>query len=366
MRSGNARLRPAAILLQIGLLLFFAPSANSLPAPEVEVVISDASAWPGESGVEVSIYLKNYSATVSGFQIHLESEEPEAVQFQVAGDELADTTFWICDEFDNFGSCLSQAEVPIDLIVYECRPYDNFTISTTGITGGAFDTVGTLISGWGMVRAESVNGDGSDMRITAMAEWPPPPYSDGIAFPQDGTTPLIKLLVDFADISDTATVREIPIAVRADAIENLHFIDPQANYTAVHTDTVCDTTYYDCALWLDPGVECAVWQETSAPTGDTSIVICNDSYSFDSELVTTTAGVMTFFDVICGDINSSMATPDISDLTFLVEYFFGGGPPPRYDRVADMDNSGAVDISDLTYFVDYLFGGGPAPDCPVN
>ena len=71
----------------------------------------------------------------------------------------------------------------------------------------------------------------------------------------------------------------------------------------------------------------------------------------------------------CGDIDgdSSSGTPtDISDLTYLVEYLFNGGPAPVDLSVADINNSGGglpVDISDLTYLVDFLFGGGPAPNC---
>ncbi len=366
MCSSLIRQGMALVSLFLIVSLICAPSAKSLPDPEIEVVISDAAAWPGEPGVVVFVYLKNYVATVSGFEIHLESDRPDVVRFETSAGELADTAYWICEEFDSYGNCLAEAEVSIDDIVYECRPYDYFTVSTADITVGNFDTSGTLLSGWDLVRAESVGEDGADMKITALAQWPPPPYSAGIGFPQDGTIPLIRLLVDFEDISDTMTNREVPISVRAEALEDLHFIDPQAAYTAVQTDTLCDTTYYDCALWLEPGVECLVWQQVTSPEADSSIIDCMPAYSFDPALVATTDGVMTLFDVICGDINSSMAPPDISDLTFLVEYFFGGGPPPRFDRVADMDHSEVVDISDLTYMVDYLFGGGPAPNCPVN
>ena len=64
----------------------------------------------------------------------------------------------------------------------------------------------------------------------------------------------------------------------------------------------------------------------------------------------------------CGDINAS-GQRDISDLTFLVSYMFGGGPPPDPLWAGDVDGSGGTDISDITYYVDYLFGSGPAPEC---
>ena len=65
---------------------------------------------------------------------------------------------------------------------------------------------------------------------------------------------------------------------------------------------------------------------------------------------------------------------DISDLVFLVDYMFTGGPAPECVPEANMDGSDAlgdgehlsdIDISDLVYLVDYMFSQGPAPaDCP--
>jgi len=71
---------------------------------------------------------------------------------------------------------------------------------------------------------------------------------------------------------------------------------------------------------------------------------------------------------ICGDIdNSSDSTVDISDLVYLVDYMFTGGPPPPVVEAANVDglSSGGtpVDISDLVYLVEYMFSGGPAPVC---
>jgi len=57
---------------------------------------------------------------------------------------------------------------------------------------------------------------------------------------------------------------------------------------------------------------------------------------------------------------------DISDLVFLVDFMFVGGPAPQCFEEADVNASGGLlDIADLVYTVDYMFGGGPAPaDCP--
>ena len=60
---------------------------------------------------------------------------------------------------------------------------------------------------------------------------------------------------------------------------------------------------------------------------------------------------------------------DISDLVYLVDYMFTGGPAPECGEEADMNADGVaepiIDISDLVYLVDYMFTGGPQPlDCP--
>jgi hypothetical protein len=52
---------------------------------------------------------------------------------------------------------------------------------------------------------------------------------------------------------------------------------------------------------------------------------------------------------------------DISDLVYLVDYMFIGGPPPPFPEETDMNGDGGIDISDLVYLVDYMFNGGPAP-----
>ena len=42
-------------------------------------------------------------------------------------------------------------------------------------------------------------------------------------------------------------------------------------------------------------------------------------------------------------------------------YFVNVGPAPIRPGEADIDGSCSVDISDLVYVVDYMFAGGPAP-----
>ena len=67
-------------------------------------------------------------------------------------------------------------------------------------------------------------------------------------------------------------------------------------------------------------------------------------------------------------INQSGFPADISDLSFLVEFLFGGGKTPPCPEQANIDclvgPSGAIDVADMTYLVAFLFSGGtPPPPC---
>ena len=80
-----------------------------------------------------------------------------------------------------------------------------------------------------------------------------------------------------------------------------------------------------------------------------------DDWFVDDVFIGTTA--------ICGDIDGNGEGPDISDITYLADYFFSSGPEPPVLDAADVNNSGILDISDLTFLVDYMFAGGEAPHC---
>ncbi len=66
-------------------------------------------------------------------------------------------------------------------------------------------------------------------------------------------------------------------------------------------------------------------------------------------------------DCVPGDANGSGGV-DIDDVVYLINYIFGGGPPPVQDNCCgDANGSGGVDIDDVVYLINYIFGGGPPP-----
>ncbi len=69
-----------------------------------------------------------------------------------------------------------------------------------------------------------------------------------------------------------------------------------------------------------------------------------------------------------GDVNGDGAVViDISDLVYLVDYMFTGGPISPCFEEMDINGDGneIIDIADLVHLVDFMFTGGPSPaDCP--
>ncbi len=75
-------------------------------------------------------------------------------------------------------------------------------------------------------------------------------------------------------------------------------------------------------------------------------------------------GVGDVCDVLCGDVDEG-GTVTISDVVFLINFIFGGGPAPNA-TAADVDCSNSITISDVVYLINYIFGGGASPcaACP--
>ena len=72
---------------------------------------------------------------------------------------------------------------------------------------------------------------------------------------------------------------------------------------------------------------------------------------------------------IIGNVNNDGGEIiDISDLVYLIDFIFTGGPAPVCLEEANLNNDagGTIDISDLVYLIDFVFTGGPAPaNCPL-
>jgi M6 family metalloprotease-like protein len=61
-----------------------------------------------------------------------------------------------------------------------------------------------------------------------------------------------------------------------------------------------------------------------------------------------------------GDANGDKKL-SVSDVIYLINYLFKGGPPPVESLVGDVNCDGMVNVSDVAYLINYLFKGGPLP-----
>ncbi|MFH2049511.1 MAG: hypothetical protein ABIJ12_08695, partial [bacterium] len=80
---------------------------------------------------------------------------------------------------------------------------------------------------------------------------------------------------------------------------------------------------------------------------------------------TCNADTMSFFTQVylCGDADNDGTGPYVSDLVYLVNYLFKGGPPPPILTAGDVNNDGSILVDDLVYLVNYIFKGGQPPIC---
>src|SRR3990170_661096 len=63
-----------------------------------------------------------------------------------------------------------------------------------------------------------------------------------------------------------------------------------------------------------------------------------------------------------GDVNCD-GQRTVSDIVYLINYLFKGGPPPSFIETGDANCDGKVNVSDVVYLINYLFKGGPPPPC---
>jgi len=155
---------------------------------DLEVIVEDVTAFPGEQNVVIPIYMKNYHDSVAGFNMWLILDRPDIMEFQIV-----------------------------------------------------LDTAGTLISSWEGMSANSLGGLGHDLTFFAISN-NMPPYTNSIDYPQYGEIPLVKLIADVYDIPDTMTDRTVNIHVVTEPLNNFCFSDPYGFSCIGYVEGELDTT----------------------------------------------------------------------------------------------------------------------------
>ncbi len=323
--------------------------------PELYVRVGDTTALPGAQNTVISIYMSNFHDTVSGFNLYIQLDRPDIMEFKTDTATVVDTTYWKCLGWDG--------PICVDSILSNPLNADTFYIDTHLVYVGNFDTVGTISSGWAMMDARSISGSGYDVNVAGLAFTQNDTDLVGIAPQQDGL--LVKILADVYDIPDTMTDRTVNMVIIHDVLDHYNFSRPDGSSIGIVYDMVPDTNCWICTAWVIPGEVCANWERVSIPPpgGCDSIDVDMDSVPrVDTMTVTLLDGSLTVLGYVCGDADGSGGSPNVADVTYLVAYLFLGGPAPSPLQSGNVDCQGpSPDVADLTYMVAYLFLGGPPP-----
>lgn len=344
MSLKNRSLRLATILFVAVVGLGANSSQNDTPDVEIVIDIGDTTAYPGEV-VVVPVYLSNYVDTIAGFNFWVQLDRPDIMVFSTVIGVFYDTTWWMCTEWIE-SDCFDS------MIVQPGGQWDFFHVDTLEILIGSLDSTGTLTSGWEYLDARSLGGTGHDLNVAGIANLPAPPITPGIAPQEDGL--LVKLVGQVYDIPDSMTDRTVNILVQTQLLDHFSFSDPQGNSIGIVCDSIPDTSFWLCTQWA--GDVCLSWQRVSGPPYDS---ISIDGYDIDCHIDTSIAhvfdgSVTVLLPIVYGDADCS-GSADISDLVYMVDYMFAGGPALFCIENVDCDNDDLITISDLVCLVEWMF-----------
>ncbi len=119
-------------------------------------------------------------------------------------------------------------------------------------------------------------------------------------------------------------------------------------------------------LQVDPNLTLRAIDSILAETA-TDINDINPLYAGDlgNGLVNPAAALASLSSYVCGDANSSEVI-SVTDVVYIINYIFAGGPAPVPTMAADCDCNSLLNISDAVYLINYIFSGGnpPCTNCP--
>ncbi len=344
-------------------IIFLATPKSQAQFSDLRVTVGDTTAYSNETNTVISVYLDNFRHEIAGFNIWIQLDNPDIIKFQVDSAIVVDSTYYRCTEWDGVNCLTYVISTPLD--------FDSIGVITDTVLVGNHDVTGTLIEDWEYVDSRSLSGQGADINIAAFANMPAPPATPGI-LPQQGGL-LVKILADVYNIPDTAIERTVNMMIQYEIVDHFNFSLPDGSSIGILYNEITDTSCWTCNIWCG-SVCCDLVKVSEPPFGDYANCDSTDislelSPYVDTDKIIIIDGSLTVLvtpECICGDINGDeYHLSDISDLTYMVDYIFGGGPEPAEFVCADVNSSGGtlINISDLTYLVNYLFTGGDDPVC---
>jgi hypothetical protein len=138
------------------------------------------------------------------------------------------------------------------------------------------------------------------------------------------------------------------------------------DYQSHTTDPDGDSIFYSFnwgegtdSLWLGPygsGDTCTASHTWMNPGIYPVKVKAKDSYDGES----TWSDSLSVAIYTCADCNNDH-TIDASDVVYLLNYLFIGGPPPVPTQTGDVNRDMELNTADVVYLINYLFISGPSP-----
>lgn len=278
----------------------------------LETWVPDTLVDAGDGWGMMSVYARNHYDTVAGFALQLRVSDDDAITFR--------------------------PEIEIE---------------------------GTAIYNWEYVDASLVGGDPKRIRVVGLANLPEPPTTPPMP-PQPGDRPLVRFGVNVHNPPDSGAQTSATVEIEHYSLQVFAFSDPEGQLIATAQDSVKDTIYWNCLEWDEDSTECLEWEWLEEPQtpDDSFLVIWRTITYLDTSAVAISDGTVVVGGAyLCGDVNADWSGPDISDLVYLVQYMFGGGPEPPARAAADCTGDRALDIGDLVCFVSFMFQSGPPPEC---
>ena len=423
--------RAYLVIISVMIILGFSQLAYSQGLYSLEVKVGDSIACQGQQNVAIPIFMKNYADTVAGFNLWIQLSRPDIMEFQtsletieydvyyiytewdsgnppIPTDSVIASQCWVCNEWDGDECVASSSE----LGYYRCTAYywvciDSVfvpwtegvdvvhTLSTEAYVGN-FDTTGTLISGWEMVMARSLIGNGLDILITASANqatFPLDDYTPGIGFPQLGDIPLIKILADVYPPDPSVVDRDVEIIIESNFIDNFNLLNEKGKSLGVTSGEVEKIEYYMCEHWADPPNDdiCLYWNRVAEyncpPEGCDSIFVdtimqtfldvdrccdpnsdicynhievweCPDEFGgtgvWHNGSISITDGSLHVNQCLCGDIDGDQRL-SILDAVFLINFNYKKGYPPEPMINGDTNGDGRINILDIVCIINTIY-----------
>ena len=358
--KGQSRIFLVAVIMMMTLVVMATPAKAQ--APELYLALSDTTVSAGDTTGWVSVYLSNYQDVLAAFTMRIVLDNPELIDFRTdATDTTFDSVWEYCNGWDNGVCTLWVDTLYVDTIVHS----------------GAIDTVGTLISGWEYVTAQSFSSNRTDIKITALADALGAPYVPGLS---PRTNPGLLFRLRYRAHPETADSTDNTVYLRIiDNLGETAFSDPYGDLIGVISGhDICDTIQTD-PLVCDTFFRYWICQEYSGPDCIDSISTSNPDSAMYADWITIdtvawtvrnmntsfyTDGVVTvsFIDCVCGDANDD-GLFNVGDAVFLINYIFRAGLPPAYPNCADANDDGEINVGDVVFMINGIFRGGPLPIC---